>query len=95
MLLPGSCWNALLYSSDLEALTEAIRPPTEKLHRHGVESVRQRVTNLSDYSPLHEALGSAESLEDYLVRYFTDSEVKLTSGHVATILEMERKYQKY
>lgn len=95
--LPGRSivHGTLLYSSDLEALAEAIRPPMEKLHRHGVESVRQRVTNLSDYSPLHEALGSAESLEDYLVRYFTDSEVRLTSGQVATILEMERKYQKY
>ena len=29
--------GTLLYSTDLEALTEAIRPPEEKLLRHGVE----------------------------------------------------------
>ena len=31
--------GTLLYSTDLEALTEAIKPPVEKLQRHGVESV--------------------------------------------------------
>jgi lipoic acid synthetase/lipoate-protein ligase A len=33
--------GTLLYSTDLDALAEAIRPPVEKLQRHGVESVRQ------------------------------------------------------
>jgi lipoate-protein ligase A len=73
--------GTLLYSTDLEALTEAIRPPVEKLQRHGVESVRQRVMNLSEYvsamqDPAPE-LKSPESLEEYLVRYFTDGEIRL------------------
>ena len=82
--------GTLLYSTDLEALTEAIRPPVEKLQRHGVESVRQRVMNLSEYvaampDPAPE-LRSPEALEEYLVRYFTDGEVHLSEGDVVKIL---------
>ena len=82
--------GTLLYSTDLEALTEAIRPPVEKLQRHGVESVRQRVMNLSDYvaampDPAPE-LRSPEALEEYLVRYFTDGEVHLSEEDVVKIL---------
>lgn len=87
--------GTLLYSTDLAALTEAIRPPVEKLRRHGVESVRQRVANLSDYRSLHEVLQTADGLMDFLVRYFTDAEVVLSPAQVERIKEMESKYQKY
>ena len=81
--------GTLLYSTDLEALTEAIRPPVEKLQRHGVESVRQRVMNLSEYvsqmsEPAAELL-SPEALERYLVKYFTDGEIFLTGADVENI----------
>lgn len=81
--------GTLLYSTDLEALTEAIRPPVEKLQRHGVESVRQRVMNLSEYvrimkEPAAELL-SPEALEKYLVEYFTDGEIFLTEADVEKI----------
>lgn len=87
--------GTLLYSTDLAALTEAIRPPVEKLRRHGVESVRQRVANLSDYRSLHEVLQTADGVVDFLVRYFTDAEVVLSPAQVERISEMESKYQKY
>ncbi len=87
--------GTLLYSTDLAALTEAIRPPVEKLRRHGVESVRQRVANLSDYRSLHEVLQTADGVMDFLVRYFTDAEVVLSPAQVERIREMESKYQKY
>lgn len=86
--------GTLLYSTDLEALTEAIRPPVEKLQRHGVESVRQRVRNLSDYRELHPALASPETLEKYLTGYFTDGEIRLTANDVAAIAEIESTYFK-
>ena len=86
--------GTLLYSTDLEALTEAIRPPVEKLQRHGVESVRQRVRNLSDYRELHPALASPESLEEYLTGYFTDGEICLTENDIAAIAEIESTYFK-
>ena len=87
--------GTLLYSTDLEALTEAIRPPLEKLQRHGVESVRQRVVNLSEYKAADPALDSAEALECHLVSWFTDGRIMLTPEQVAEIEEIEKEYQIY
>ena len=39
--------GTMLYDVDLEALTKAITPTKEKLAKHGVASVRQRVANLN------------------------------------------------
>ncbi len=88
--------GTLLYSTDLEALTEAIRPPVEKLQRHGVDSVRQRVLNLSEYvasmtDPV-DALRSPEALEEYLVGYFTDEEVHLDENDVEKIKLITNTY---
>ena len=89
--------GTLLYSTDLEALTEAIRPPVEKLQRHGVESVRQRVMNLSEYVALmtepDDALKSPEALEEYLVRYFTDGEIHLDENDLGVIARSEATWQ--
>ena len=88
--------GTLLYSTDLEALTEAIRPPVEKLRRHGVESVRQRVMNLSEYVDLMshppEELRSPEALEKYLIEYFTDEELVLTESQVEKIELITKTY---
>ena len=89
--------GTLLYSTDLEALTDAIRPPVEKLQRHGVESVRQRVMNLSEYVALmtdpDDALKSPEALEEYLVRYFTDGEIHLDENDLGVIARSEATWQ--
>ena len=89
--------GTLLYSTDLDALTEAIRPPEEKLRRHGVESVRQRVLNLSEYIALmtdpDDALKSPEALEEYLVRYFTDGEIALDENDLHVIARSAATWQ--
>ena len=89
--------GTLLYSTDLEALTEAIKPPVEKLLRHGVESVRQRVLNLSEYvasmTDPDEALKSPGALEEYLVRYFTDGEIVLNENDLHVIARSEATWQ--
>lgn len=77
--------GTLLYSTDMDALEKAIRPPLEKLRRHGVESVRQRVMNLSAYASRHPALASIEALEDYLAACFTDDEILLAPEQVRMI----------
>lgn len=88
--------GTLLYSTDLEALTEAIRPPVEKLERHGVQSVRQRVVNISELLAqmpcVHEALMSVETLEKYIVEYFTDGEIYLTMNDVDAIEQIAEGY---
>lgn len=92
--LPGKSivHGTMLYSTNLEALTEAIRPPVEKLQRHGVESVRQRVVNLQEYKGVNPALESVETLEEYIVKVFTDETVTLSPEQVTQIERMAEPY---
>lgn len=83
--------GTLLYNTDFEALEEAIRPPVEKLARHGVASVRQRVNNLKAYLD-PSRVDSVEMLEDYLVEYFCDGEICLDEKDIR---EMEEKVSEY
>lgn len=90
--LPGRSivHGTLLYDTDMDSLETAIRPPVEKLERHGVPSVRQRVRNLSEIvarmSAPHEALTSVEALERYIVEWFTEGEIMLDYKDVKSIL---------
>ena len=84
--------GTLLYSVDLDALEKAINPPVEKLQRHGVASVRQRVRNLSDYRECSPHLESPEALCRYLISYFTDDEMMLTHDQVSAIEKITLKH---
>lgn len=81
--------GTLLYDEDLETMERAITPPKQKLEKHGIESVRQRVANLKE-------LGltlTVEELKDYLANYFCgDQKRVLTLEEVVTIEEMEKEY---
>ncbi len=85
--------GTLLYDTDFEALEEAIRPPVEKLERHGVASVRQRVENLKEFID-PSAVASVEALEKYVVEWFCDGEVVLTEDDVKEIEIIEKQYIK-
>ncbi len=85
--------GTLLYDTDFMALEEAIRPPVEKLERHGVASVRQRVENLKMYLDPGR-IGTVEELERYVADYFCDGEVRLTDVDVNEIEEIEKQYSK-
>ena len=85
--------GTMLYSVDFDVLETAIRPPVEKLERHGIASVRQRVTNLSDHLD-PQRIYSEEDLEEYMVRYFTDGEVVLTVDDVAEIERIADSYER-
>ncbi len=86
--------GTLLYDTDFEALEEAIKPPVEKLERHGVASVRQRVENLKGFM-VNERVTCIEDLENYLVEYFCDWEVRLTDEDVREIERLEDEYEKF
>ena len=86
--------GTMLYDTDFDALETAIRPPVEKLERHGVASVRQRVMNLSEcLEPSR--IASVEDLEKYFIGYFTDEDIVLSSDDVAEIEEMEKAYERH
>lgn len=82
--------GTLLYSSDFEALEKAIRPPVEKLVRHGIRSVRQRVANLSDC--LHDGW-TKEKVIAYVTDFFCDSSVMLTEDDVKAVCAMEKQFE--
>lgn len=56
----------MLYDVDLEALQNAITPSVEKLQKHAVQSVRQRVRNLRDIINLGDIHAFRQSLENTL-----------------------------
>lgn len=56
----------MLYDVNLEALQNAITPSVEKLQKHTVQSVRQRVRNLRDIINLGDIHAFRQSLENTL-----------------------------
>ena len=42
----------MLYDTNMEHMLHAITPSQEKLQKKGIESVRQRITLLKDYTTL-------------------------------------------
>ena len=79
--------GTLLYSTDFDALEQALLPPVEKLHRHGVESVRQRVMNLSEILSC-----GVEAVMGALTKYFCDSEAFLSEEDVKAIEKIQEDY---
>ncbi|MBO4665916.1 MAG: lipoate--protein ligase family protein [Paludibacteraceae bacterium] len=56
----------MLYDVNLEALEQAITPSLEKLEKHAVQSVRQRVRNLKDIRDIGTTQAFREQLEKLL-----------------------------
>ena len=84
--------GTLLYDTDFDALETAIRPPVEKLERHGVASVRQRVENLKEYLDCN-IMPSVEELERYIVDYFCDGVIVLCDEDVDEIEKDSSEYE--
>lgn len=82
--------GTLLFSSDFDSLEKAIRPPVEKLNRHGIRSVRQRVANLSDsLSPQW----TKDKVVSFITDFFCDSQIMLTEDDVKVISQMEKQFE--
>lgn len=81
--------GTLLFSTDLDALEKAVNPPVEKLVRHGISSVRQRVANLSEFLPDE---WDIERVKSGLVSHFCEGSICLTEDDVAEIEKIENEY---
>ena len=79
--------GTLLYSTDFDALEQALLPPVEKLQRHGVESVRQRVMNLSEVLQM-----PIDALKTALIDHFCDSDVVLSAEDMKSIEKIQEDY---
>ena len=89
-VLPRPCiiHGTLLYDVNMDALSEAITPPAEKLARKGISSVRQRVKNLKGMLGI-----SIDDLSDFLVSELCDREGFLDREDEKKIHELASAYE--
>ncbi len=78
----------LMHSVDLDMLQNAITPPAAKLARHSVQSVRQRVANLTEFLPKLDT----GALKDALRAAFCSGERPLSAAELEAIEELEKSY---
>lgn len=79
--------STFLYDTEMENMLHAITPSREKLQRKGVESVRQRITLLKDYTDM-----SLEEVKSLIRTTLCVGERVLTPSDVAEIELLEEKY---
>lgn len=83
--------GTLLVNVDFDALQQAITPSEQKLAKHGVKSVRQRVTNLVEYATITH-MGTIDEINTYLINALCTRIRTLTREEVAAIDEIEKSY---
>lgn len=79
--------GTMLYDTDMENMIRAITPSDEKLVKHGVKSVRQRICLLKDYTTM-----SFDEIKEFFRSHIADSEKVLTPSEVAEVYELEKEY---
>lgn len=83
--------GTLLYKVNFDVLQQAITPSREKLLKHGVESVRQRVVNLRDISTTA-CPPSTQALAQALHAYWCEKHYLPTEEDIAAIDSIEQEY---
>ena len=80
--------STMLYNTNMQHMTNAITPSKEKLQKKGIESVRQRITLLKDYTTLE----SVEALMTFIRETLCVGERMLTEQEVREIEALEQSY---
>ena len=79
--------GTMLFDTDMEHMLHAIMPPQMKLDKHGVESVRQRITLLHEHTDL-----TIEAFKTYVRERLCDHTYKLSRIDVEAITNIEKEY---
>ncbi|MCR5851579.1 MAG: lipoate--protein ligase family protein [Bacteroidaceae bacterium] len=79
--------GTMLFDTDMQHMLSAITPPSQKLTKHGVESVRQRITLLKEHTDL-----TIEAFKKFAIRKLCDKELRLTKEDVKNIETIEQEY---
>ena len=79
--------GTMLYDTDMENMVGAITPSNEKLVSKGVESVRQHIALLKDYTSL-----SLDEFKAFVRQNLCQTELTLTDDDIRRIEEMEQEY---
>ena len=82
--------STMLFDTNMEHMLHAITPSREKLEKKGIESVRQRITLLKDYT----TLDSVEALKALIRETLCEGERMLTASEVASVEAIEATYLK-
>ena len=83
--------GTLLVNVDFAVLQQAITPSVEKLSKHGVQSVRQRVANLSQYAAF-DRIGTINACSAHLIDALCTRTRELTPEEIEAIDQMEQSY---
>lgn len=88
--------GTMLYDVNFEVLQQAITPSQDKLAKHGVESVRQRVMNLKEVSRYQGIKGcefqSVEQFADRIKELWCKQTYIPTDNDIHEIDKIEREY---
>ena len=89
--LPGRSivHSTMLYDTNMQHMLNAITPSTEKLEKKGIQSVRQRITLLKDYTSL-----SLHEVKALIRETLCEGELRLTPEQVTEIETLEQSYLK-
>lgn len=79
--------GTMLFDTDMEHMLHAITPPQVKLSKHGVQSVRQRITLLKEHTDI-----TIEDFKRFAIQRLCDQELQLTESDVAAIERLEQEY---
>ena len=79
--------GTMLFDTDMQHMLNAITPPQQKLTKHGVQSVRQRITLLKEHTSL-----TIEEFKKFAVERLCDKELRLTEEDVKNIETIEQEY---
>lgn len=83
--------GTMLYDVDFSRLQQAITPSKDKLQKHGVESVRQRVINLRSLTSSVD-IPSTQALADLLATHLCSHSRTLTEEEMAAVDAIEQTY---
>ena len=83
--------GTLLVNVDFAVLQQAITPSVEKLSKHGVQSVRQRVANLNQYAAF-DRIGTINACSAHLINALCARTRELTPEEIEAIDQMEQSY---
>jgi len=84
--------GTILYDSDLQVLSQALKPPSDKIESRGIKSVKSRVTNIRPYMKTDMPVTDFwTALKNYFFEAFDMSEFTLTAEHIAEVEELRQK----
>jgi lipoate---protein ligase len=84
--------GTILYDSDLYILSQALKPPSDKIESRGIKSVKSRVTNIRPYMKADMPVTDFwAALENYFFKAFNMREFALSPAYNAEVEELRRK----